>query len=820
MDQKRKDSRSTLQVNMTQQEQENFRQCLESALSWIQAVHERLRANDNTEGPRSALQARLRETEVIRISEHEGWLKVDMALIAAEVLLQTGDEAIKGQTQARVKELKALWEETSIYITHCHSRIEWVWLHWAEYLRAQEEFGRWLLRMQRALDPHLDLQLGVREKVWHLEQYRVLLDDAHAQGPLLKRLLEEASDLHDRTEDLSVGPKAQESLWEAYTQIRDKAEERVSLLQKIAEEHRVFDASIHQFWAWIDSVSVVLTCSCDTEDLPESTLCPQQAKDTPENPVSTLQELCETVDREEATLQHLEGAAESVKANTSPQGADKVSQEAKELRWAWEGLRQHLRLEEDRQCAAQCAQVEHSSLCEGLRADASRLLLLLDQLDQELEPSGREGTEDETEVLWRKYTDVHRAVKAEEPHVEQLKVKLTELFRVSKGPMPLFGQVLAVMKQYQGLRSRAFRLLTGRETALRQLLLDPLRGFSKWSLLVTQILEASNEVTESSCITSLVQSMEKLLKDSKQLQEHLEQLQAKGYLLAKMFGLQRAKSLGAQLSTAVRERQKKHDQLLQRRSHLQDLLSRSKDFGERYESVLKWLRLREKCITTVELKPDIPTKRAFSGELMVILKDVEEHEAHLIALQALVLPSPANQHKLSHLCTEWKELCKAMKGRVRESEQNTADHHYFQEKLFALQQGLQKTMLRLEPFCSLKRELGADNWQPDAERVLGELPERELELRRVEALSQRVLTRTSEEGKGKILEDLQRLNDSWTSLHMCGMDLHRFFSLMMASFTGIDTSLVLMLRDNNRLQMQIALLESTLDFLAALLCMN
>ncbi|XP_064153606.1 nesprin-3-like isoform X4 [Anguilla rostrata] len=760
---------------MTQQEQETFMQCLECALSWIQAVQERLRAIDNTEGPRAALQTRLRETEVIRNSEHEGWLKVDMALVAAEVLLQTSDEEIKSQTQARVKEIKALWEETSVYITHCHSRIEWLWLHWAEYLRAQEEFERWLLRMQQALDPYVELQLGVQEKVWHLEHYRVLLDDARAQGASLERLLEEASDLHSRTKDPSVGPKAQESLREAYTQIRDKTEERVSLLQKIAEDHRVFDASIHQFWAWLDSVSVELTCYCDRQDMPESTLHPLQAKDTPENTLSSLQELCETVDREEATLQHLEGTAESVKANTSPQGADRVAWEAGRLRQAWEGLRQRLRLEEERKRAVQCARVEHSSLCEELQADVSCLLLRLHHLDQELEPEGRERAEEENEVLWRKYKDIHMAVAAEEPHVEQLKGKLTELFHISQDPMPLSDQVLAVLKQYQGLKGHAFTLLTQRETALRQLLLDPLQGFSKWSLLVTQILEASGDVTDFSHITLLVQSIKKLLKDSQQLQERLEELQVKGYLLTDMFGPQSAESLGAEISIAVQERETKHGQLLQKRTYLLDLLSRSKDFGERYESVLKWLRLlREHFICTDELKPDVPAKKALTGQFMVILKDLEEHEAHLTALQAVVPQSPADQHKLSHLCTEWKELHKAIKGRVQDSEHSTADHQYFQEKLLALEHGLLETKSRLETFCSLKGKLGVDNWQAEAERVLGELPEREMELHRVEALSQGVLIRTSVEGKGKILEDLQRLNDSWASLHTLSMDLHRF----------------------------------------------
>lgn len=51
---------------MTQQE---FMESLEVALSWMRTIQEKLKVNDNTQGPRDALEARLRETEV-RYSTH------------------------------------------------------------------------------------------------------------------------------------------------------------------------------------------------------------------------------------------------------------------------------------------------------------------------------------------------------------------------------------------------------------------------------------------------------------------------------------------------------------------------------------------------------------------------------------------------------------------------------------------------------------------------------------------------------------------------------------------------------------------------------
>lgn len=45
---------------------------------------------------------------------------MDMALVAAEGLLQSDDEELRNHTHSKLKDLKALWEETSTYIIHCH----------------------------------------------------------------------------------------------------------------------------------------------------------------------------------------------------------------------------------------------------------------------------------------------------------------------------------------------------------------------------------------------------------------------------------------------------------------------------------------------------------------------------------------------------------------------------------------------------------------------------------------------------------------------------------------------------------------------------
>ncbi|KAL6477359.1 hypothetical protein MHYP_G00131940 [Metynnis hypsauchen] len=749
---------------MTQQEQNEFKESCEDALSWMQAVQERLRLNDNTQGPRAALEARLRETEKIRESEQDGRLKMDLVLAAADTLLNGGDEEMKNQTHSKLKDLKALWEETSTYIIHCHSRIEWVWLHWSEYLKAHEEFNMWLVKMQRTLEPQLELQLGLREKLWQLDHHRVLCSDVKAQAQLLERLVDEAAALHNRTQDTSVDENAQDALQEAYNNIRTKAEERLALVQKVAEEQQQFQNHVHEFQKWL-----VLK----TEEVSRFT----ELEDTSENRLEALQELDASIAHEEETLRYIEGLAEAVKVNTSPAGAEYITEEVEELRLAWQRLRQALvDIQEELQSSLD-SHSQYLACREELVADIGQLRALVQKMSRELESKDGERTEEHMVTQWRKYTGVRNALLAEEPRVEQLKTQLKELFRFPQDHRELSDDVLAAVKEYQSVKGRSSRLSSESETALRQVLQDPLHGFSQWSQAVSQVLEASAEVTEFSHIALLVQNIEKLLKHSVQLQERLSLLQVKADLLTAVFGKEKAESLLEELTADMRKRELLHSQLMQRKSRLQGLISRTKDFGDAYDSIQKRLAsIKERFLAAEGLQPDILAKKSQADQLKVIKRDLEDSEAHITALETLVSSSPTNRTKFERLYADWKLLYKAVRVKVNESEESISEHESFHESLLNVEKWLMIMRQKLESFRGPNGEWSVENRQHEAERALGEFPEKELQLHRTEGQGQAVLAKTSEEGKVHIQRDLKRLRESWMSLHSLSLNLYRLLN--------------------------------------------
>lgn len=99
-----------------------------------------------------------------------------------------------------------------------------MWLHWSEYLLAQDEFYRWFQKMLVTLEPPVELQLGLKEKQWQLSHAQVLLHNVDNQAVLLDRLLEEAGSLFSRIGDPSVDEDAQKRMKAEYDAVKARAQ--------------------------------------------------------------------------------------------------------------------------------------------------------------------------------------------------------------------------------------------------------------------------------------------------------------------------------------------------------------------------------------------------------------------------------------------------------------------------------------------------------------------------------------------------------------------------------------------------------------------
>ncbi|XP_048218165.1 nesprin-3 isoform X2 [Perognathus longimembris pacificus] len=737
---------------MTQQPQEGFDRSVEDAREWMKAIQERLQVNDNTQGPRAALEARLRETENICRLEPEGRVKVDMVLQAAEALLACCREDQKPEILAQLRDIKAQWEETVTYMTHCHSRIEWVWLHWSEYLLARDEFYRWFRKMTVTLEPQVELQLGLREKQWQLSHAQVLLHNVENQAVLLDRLLEEAASLFNRIGDPSVDGDAQKRMKADYDAVKARAQERVDLLASITQEHEQYQASVDEFQLWLKAV-VERVHSC----------LGRNCQLTTELRLAALQDIAKDFPRGEEALGRLEEQVPGVVGHTSPLGAERLTAELEEMRKVLEKLRALWREEDGRLRGLLQSQGACEQRIRRLEAELGEFRERLERLGQPgLEPPAPGATEDQLVAHWRLCSATRTALALEEPRVDRLQEQLKELL-IFPDLQPLSDRVVAAIQDYQSLKATSTRLRHAAGAELWQRVQRPLRDLRLWTALAQRLLEVTASLPDLPSIHTFLPQIEAALVESSRLKEQLAELPLKAELLDGVFGQERARALLEQAAGALRDRDLLHNRLLQRRSKLQSLLVQHKDFGAAFEPLRrKLLDLQVRMQAEKGLQRDLPGKQAQHSRLQALQEEGLELGVQIEAVRPLIQENSNHQHQLDGLSSDHQTLQRALEDLVDACGQSVREHRAFRHQLLELRQWMAAVTPTL---ASRRARAGSGEPAPhEAERLLAELPGKEAQLPLVEGLGRLAMEKSSPEGAAAIGEELRELAEAWRAL--------------------------------------------------------
>ncbi|KAK2541200.1 Syne3 [Columba guinea] len=730
---------------MTQQLQDEFDSSVENAEAWMKAIQERLRINDNTKGPRSALEARLRETEKIRALEPEGSSKMDLILVKADAALRIISEDKKHEVLSKLKDIKALWEETAIYITHCHSRIEWVWLHWSEYLKAQDEFYAWIHNMRVTLEPDIELQLGLKEKQWQLNHAQVLLNDVLNQSVLLERLLEEAASLFSRIGDPSVDDNVQKRMRVEYQEIEQEAQRRVKLLAKITKEHEEYSIHVKQLQTWLNGATEKLN-SCIGE----------ATKSSAEHKLKALKEITKDFKMYGKKLKHLESQCANVIQNTSPLGAEIMKDELEELRKTLEKLRLLSGEEEERLLKIQQTESAYESQARQLEAEVQELKKDLHRLESGLDPGEGEKNEDEFVTLWKKCNATRAALAAEDSKVERLKAQLKELLRFSKDVQPHIDSVVSAVQHYQSVIGKTSKMSTDTETQLRRLFQNPLQDFEQWKPSVQMLLETPEPA---------LAHIEAALAESSQFKEKFVTLQLKKDLLNNILGEKKAVSFLQEVAEASKEREILHKSLLQSKSKLQNLISQLKDFDAGFPPLQKKLSaIKAKLDLEKEARPDLLGKKTQLQRLQIIQEDLAELAIQMEEVDKLVESNTAHRHEMNQLSSDSQALKRSLEMMVQQIEEHLQKHLAYNDRLSDLQQWITVAMEKIESYQGADEGENTEDRIADLERCLAEFPDKEIQLYIVEAHGQLVMENSSPEEAAHVQAELDQLNESWRSL--------------------------------------------------------
>ncbi|XP_051834391.1 nesprin-3 [Antechinus flavipes] len=750
---------------MTQQPQDEFDSSVESAQEWMKAVQERLQVNDNTQGPRAALEARLRETERICHLEPEGQMKMDLVLKSADTLLSCCSEEQKHNILTKLKDIKAQWEETVIYITHCHSRIEWVWLHWSEYLLAQDEFYRWFQKIKMTLETRVELQVGLKEKQWQLSHSQVLLNNILNQSILLDRLLEEAASLFNRIGDPSVDEEVQKRMKGEYEKIKAQAQERVSLLEKITKEHEQYKTNVDQFHLWLNKLMGKVNTSLG-----------RRGKMSAKHQIKILQNFAKDFQNGEKSLKNLEDQSAGVIQNTSPIGGEKITNELEELRKALKKLELFCKEELERILKTLNSEGAYETQARQLEAEVKEFRRELQRLAKDLEPG--EKARDEAELIerWKTYSVTRSALAAEEPKAERLKSQLKELVQFNHDFQPLSDSVVITMQEFQRIKENSSKLKNRSGTDLWQYFQHPVQEFQLWKALTQKLLTITDNLPDLPSIHTFLPQIEAALAESSRLKEQLIMLKLKKDLLISIFGEERAETFLEEVINIIRERDLLHNNLLQRNSKLQSAISQHNDFDTAFEPLQKRLAdLHIRAEAEKEFQQDLPSKQAHLQRLQQIQEDLQELYVQIENLKPLVQANPSHQHKINQLLSDYQTLKRSLEITMEQSQKHVQEHWTFNHKLWELQQWIGIAKQKLESYQGNEGQWKVNGQSvEDIERLVAEFPDKEVQLHLTEGHGQLVMETSSLEGAALVQGELKELKESWKALKLLEETLMSF----------------------------------------------
>ncbi|XP_078263123.1 nesprin-3 isoform X1 [Rhinoraja longicauda] len=532
--------------------EEDFETCFTNAQSWMKIIQERLQVTDNVEGSKEALEARLKETEEILAEEPEGRMWIQLVQVKADSLLEDNSDDKKHEIHRELKQIKTAWEDTQTNMVHCHSRIEWVLLHWTEYVKAREDYFAWLVKIKQKLESDLESQLTLKDKKLQLNHHKILLGSIFNQTALLERLLQESGSLFTKTADETLNKEAQQKLKWNHEELEMKATQKVTNLEGIVQQHQVYLDNWEKFQNWLQLMAEKYN-RCMTH---------KTSKHHLDGSLRELRELCDTLSSKEGELDSLQTQAEAVIQNTSPKGAENVVRDLEKLRTDWEKLKLKCRQAEGPLQLAQQSLLEYQSRAEQLEKEAAELVDRLRTLD--LQPPD----ENEPEIVWQQCLITRSSVLTEESCVEDLQLELKELGRFSQNEN-LSAKVLNAIREYNRMKGKIRKRCSQLGENLRRGFQELLVEFEHWRNSSRNLLDSSLDPNDGALTRSYLQHIQTHLACSSELQVQLSRFQGLQGMMSSIFSCEQTAAFGTELREAVWQREFLTDLLIKRRRQVQ-----------------------------------------------------------------------------------------------------------------------------------------------------------------------------------------------------------------------------------------------------------
>ncbi|XP_057659189.1 muscle-specific protein 300 kDa isoform X4 [Diorhabda carinulata] len=734
---------------------QQFVKALHRADEWISTTNSNISNLSDLDLDRTSLQSNLERLKVLKASirDEESRL-LTIKAFGDKVILGTidyGQANIRSEIQNSQKEWAALVSNLDVGFQQLENKLQL----WTDYEALKDKCLLWMRETDNKLHS-VDLKSTAAEKKIQLDVLKELQGEIKAKELEIDQVTERAQQLN---KGIMGRPSQISELGVRYQQICQKIKDLTNRWQQHVTNHQDFDSQVDQFSQWMDDIKEKLTYCSEIAGVPQKEL---------EVKLQTMQELVLRKEEGSSKLQTLVELAQTVLANTAPQGHNEINETLVKLQEEWSNLATSM---VESKGHLDDALTKWAEMVEEIKALVKTIELLESQYEELSEP---QSTLSEKKNILAKIKTLEEKTRAEKIDVDNLKAHIAEVLQKKKGSEAT-EEAQETLNRFDAIAAKIFKLSLDKDAQYKdhKLYKEAYDEVQRWMTRAQEkVPQLQRPLSEKLTIDTLAAPLDHLLNKKAQGEVLLENLEHTAQVV-----LPNTSEKGQELiNNDIRALRESFDRLFkdlkQQREQLDAVLANWRDYKDEYEKVSDWLQQIAILIKNqkIALMSNLPEKEKQVKDVEGILQDLvngKEQIEKLNKTASILLKSPLEthvNHQLQQLNSRYQVELSLANDVLKKVETNYGQHKEYADNL-------EKTRAWIDNARELIRNCSEAVSHSSRETLQSHLNKiQDLLLRREDGQNlvhttvncgEKVLRNTRSDGKEAINNELKEIQNDW-----------------------------------------------------------
>ncbi|XP_072386756.1 muscle-specific protein 300 kDa isoform X12 [Diabrotica undecimpunctata] len=737
---------------------QQYEKALQQGQEWIDTTNNNITSLSDLDLDRTSLQSNLERLKVLKASirEEESRLLTIKALGDKVIpgTIDFGQANIRSQIETSQQQWAALVSALNTAIQQLETKLQL----WTEYESLKDQCLLWIRETDNKLHS-VDLKPTATEKKNQLDILKQLQGEIKAKELEIDQVTERAQQLN---KGIMGRPSQVSELGVKYQQICQKIKDLTNRWQQHVANHQDFDSQVDQLTQWMDDIKEKLSYCSEIIGTPQKEL---------ESKLQTVQELVLRKEEGSSKLQALVELAQTVLANTAPQGHNAINETLVRLQEEWSNLAAAM---VEAKGHLDDALTKWAEMLEEIKSLVKTIESLEAQYEELAEP---QATLTEKKAVLARIKTLEERTRAEKIDVDNLKAHVAEVLQKKKGGEAT-AEAQETLKRFDAIAEKIFKLSLDRDAQYKdhKVYKEAHDEVQRWMTRAQEkVPQLQRPLGEKLTVDTIAAPLDHLLNKKAQGEVLLENLEHTAQVVLPNTNAKGQELINNDIRALRESFERLFKDLKQQREQLDAVLANWREYKDEYERVSDWLQQIAILIKNqkIALMSTLPEKEKQVKDVKDILQKLVDGKDQIDKLNksaSILLKSPLESHvnhQLQQLNSRYQVELSLANDVLKKVETN-----YDQHKEYA--DNLEKTRAWIDNARELIRKCSEAVSHSSREVLQGHLQQIQDLLQRREDgqnlvhatvnCGEKVLRNTRSDGREAINNEIKEVQNDWEKI--------------------------------------------------------